>query len=464
MPRSSGSGLGVRMADNAALPPRYFCAETPLIDLITRDALLAEFAADAIGPDWHALLSTQWPLIARRAQLPPAGDWRIWLMLAGRGFGKTRSGAEWVDALARAHAGCRIALVGATIDDVRQVMVEGESGIARLTRADPPQYSPSLKRLMWRNGSLATCYSAAEPESLRGPQQHFAWADEVARWDNAGGRAVAAWDNLMLGLRLGALPRALATTTPRAVPLVRALLVHPGVVVTGGATAANAANLPPAFLAAMTASYGQSALARQELWGEMVEDVAGSLFSRAMLAAARGVVDADQIARVVIGVDPPASAHGDACGIIIAARLVGDDARYAVLADASVSAASPEKWARAVADAARDWRADLVVAEGNMGGDMVKSVLKIADPAMPVTLVHARRGKSLRAEPVALLYEQGAITHAGDFPMLEDQLCGLLSAGGYMGPGRSPDRADALVWAMHALRHGAGARPRMRRL
>lgn len=457
------------MADNEALPPADSPAaawrgESPLIDLISGDALLAEFAAKTIGPDWHALLSAQWLLAARRAQLPPDGDWRIWLMLAGRGFGKTRSGAEWVDALARAHAGCRIALIGATMDDVRQVMVEGESGIARLKRADPPQYSPSLKRILWRNGSLATCYSAAEPESLRGPQQHFAWADEVARWDNAGGRAEAAWDNLMLGLRLGALPRALATTTPRAVPLVRKLLAHPGIVVTGGATHANAANLPSAFLAAMTASYGESALARQELWGEMVEDVAGSLFNRAMLAAARGHVDIDQCARIVIGVDPPASSHGDACGIIIAARLVGDDARYAVLADVSVTGASPEKWARAVADAARNWRADLVVAEANMGGDMVQSVLKIADPAMPVRLVHARRGKSLRAEPVALLYEQGAVRHAGDFPMLEDQLCGLMSAGGYAGPGRSPDRADALIWAMHALRHGNGAGPRMRRL
>lgn len=448
------------MADNAALPDN----ETPLIDHIVGDALLADFAAGAIGPDWRVLLGTQWPLIARRAQLPPDGDWRIWLMLAGRGFGKTRSGAEWVDALARAHAGCRIALIGATIDDVRQVMVEGESGLVRLTRADPPQYSPSLKRILWRNGSLATCYSAAEPESLRGPQQHFAWADEVARWDNAGGRAEAAWDNLMLGLRLGVLPRALATTTPRAVPLVRKLLAHPTVVVTGGATRANAANLPPAFLAAMAASYGESALARQELWGEMVEDVAGSLFSRAMIAAARDDVDVAQCARIVIGVDPPASAHGDACGIIIAARMAGEAARFAVLADASVTGASPEKWARAVADAARDWRADLVVAEANMGGDMVQSVLKIADPAMPVRLVHARRGKSIRAEPVALLYEQGAVRHAADFPMLEDQLCGLLSAGGYAGPGRSPDRADALIWAMHALRHGDGVRPRMRRL
>ena len=444
-------------------------AHAPLIDLLAAlpPDRLAALRAE-LGEEHWAALDDPWRLTARAEQLPPPGAWRLWLILAGRGFGKTRAGAEWIDRLAMAHPRARIALVGATMNDVRQVMVEGESGLLNLPGPGRrPAWHPSLRRLIWPNGALATCYSAAEPESLRGPQHHFAWCDEIARWDSEGpGRAVAAWDNLMLGLRLGRDPRVLATTTPRAVPLVRRLLDEPGAVISRGRTLANRMHLPPAFLAAMETTYGGTLLARQELDGELIEDVPGALWTRAMLEAARtgaDAIDDGAIARVVIGVDPPASATGDACGIIIAARLT--DGRAAILADESVEQASPERWAAAVADAQRRWRADRVIAEANNGGAMVESVLRAAEAELPLTLVHARRSKSGRAEPVATLYERGRVIHARAMPRLEDELCGMVSGGGYAGPGRSPDRADAAIWALTALMLGAsGGEPQVREL
>ena len=411
-----------------------------------------------------------WLAQARPAQLPPPGDWRLWLICAGRGFGKTRSGAEWVDAVARANPGARIALVGATIDDVRQVMVEGESGIMHLPRGAagggaPPLYKPALKRIIWPGGALATCYSAAEPESLRGPQHGFAWCDEVARWDSGAAsgatstgtrRAESAWNNLLLGLRLGPRPRVLATTTPRGVPLVRRLLAEPGVHITRGATQENRANLSGTFIDEMEALYGGTMLWRQELGGELIDDVAGALWTRAMVEAARVAadsIDPATLRRIVVGVDPAAgsSAHdgGDECGIIVAG-LTGEGV-VAVLDDASVPGRDPARWAAAVAHAAARWGADLVVAEANNGGAMVEAVLRAADAGLPVRLVHATRGKVARAEPVALRYAQGRVVHAGAFPALEDQLCGLIAGGDYAGPGRSPDRADAAVWAINAL-------------
>ncbi len=418
---------------------------------------------------WNAMLG-HWRATARPSQLPPRGDWRLWLMLAGRGFGKTRAGAEWVDAMARSNPGIRIALVGATQDDVRKVMIEGESGLLNLPgERIGPIYSPALRRLIWPGKAIATAYSAAEPESLRGPQHHIAWADEVARWGAAvgdsGARGIAAWDNLMMGLRLGDHPRVLATTTPRTIPLVRQLLAEPGRVVTGGPTQANAANLPARYLAAMRASYGETALGRQEINGELIEDMPGSLWTRGQLEQSRlaaMVPDDPALVRIVIGVDPPASKTGDACGIIVAARL--NDGRMAVLDDASVERASPQQWASAVAIAAAYWGADRIVAEANNGGDMVRSVLHQVDADLPVVLVHARRGKTVRAEPVAIHYAQGRISHCGSFAKLEDQLCGMTADAGYVGPGRSPDRADALVWAIHALIGHGDRRPGVRGL
>ena len=443
---------------------------------------------------------------AHPGQIAPDCGWRTWLIMAGRGFGKTRAGAEWVRRTAEADPAARIALVAASLGEARSVMVEGQSGLLAIGPPERrPSFEPSLRRVRYPNGALATIYSAAEPESLRGPEHSHAWCDELAKWTNAHGRAERAWDNLQMGLRLGEAQQVLVTTTPRAVPLLQRLLAQEGeedFYLTGGATEANRKHLPKAFITAMRRQFGDTALGRQELDGEMLAEVEGALWSRALLERCRippryGEGDHPQdgggapsanpaiegsgadtvplhpslrerspspagggITRVVIGVDPPASSNGDACGIVVAAQL--EDGSAAVLADCSVEKPSPERWARAVANAAAVWRADRVVAEANQGGAMVASVLRAADISLPVKLVHAARGKSARAEPVAALYEAGRVKHAGLFAQLEDELCGLMAGGGYEGPGRSPDRADALVWALSELMLGRRGRPRIR--
>ncbi|PKP87002.1 MAG: ATP-binding protein [Alphaproteobacteria bacterium HGW-Alphaproteobacteria-17] len=400
--------------------------------------------------DRYEKLLTDWAWWRRADQCPPAGDWHVWLLLAGRGFGKTRTGTEWVRAFAEATPGARIALVAASLHEARQVMVEGESGLLAIApEARRPDYESSLRRLTWPNGAVATLYSAAEPDSLRGPEHQAAWCDEIAKWP----QGEAAWDNLMLTMRIGKQPQVVATTTPRGVPLVRRLMKEKGVAVTRGTTASNRLNLSPRWQATMAAIYGGTRLGRQELDGELLEDVEGALWTRALIERCR--VDADAVGkpvRVVIGVDPPASAQGDACGIVVAALL--RDGRLAVIEDASVKRAAPGVWAQAVAAAAARWGAERVVAESNMGGDMVAETLAQADSTLPVRAVHASVGKARRAEPVALAYERGRVVHAGAFAELEDQLCGLQIGGGYAGPGRSPDRADACVWALAALLEG----------
>ena len=417
-------------------------------------------AAERRELQWH------WMLWARDGQLPPLGNWRIRLICAGRGFGKTRAGAEWVREIAKRHPDARIALVGASLGEVRAVMVEGESGI--LACSPPhrrPAFEPSLRRLTWPNGAQATLYSAGEPDSLRGPQHSHAWCDEIGKWDMAGERALQSWDNLLLGLRLTERSRALATTTPRAVPLVRRLLGEAedgSVAVTRGSSHGNRANLPESYLADIDRRFGGTLLGRQEIGGELIEDIEGALWSRALLESCREEAASAPERRVVIGVDPPASAGGDACGIVVCAE--GEDGIARVLADCSVRKPSPEKWARAVAMAAREWKADRVIAEANNGGEMVRSVLHAADIALPIKLVHASRGKTARAEPVMTLYESGRVRHVGQLPELEDELCGLMAGGGYEGPGRSPDRADALVWALSELMLGRKAEPRVRGL
>lgn len=403
----------------------------------------------------HDTMIHDWTLHARPEQLPPPGRWRVWLMLAGRGFGKTRSGAEWVRAIAETDGSARIALVGDTLQEARGVMVEGESGLLAIAPYwDRPIWHPALRRLIWKSGAQATLLGAADPDSLRGPQFTHGWADELAKWPHA----EAAWDNLMMGLRLGRHPQVLATTTPRPVPLVRRLVTQADVAVTRGRTLDNCAHLAPDFLAAMERDYGGTALGRQELEGELIDELRGALWTRALIERCRvrkGALTAgggQPFARLVIGVDPPASAHGDACGIV--AVGLGHDGRGYVIEDASVEGASPERWAGAVAAAAIRTGADRVVAEANNGGAMVESVLRAAEAGLPVRLVHASRGKSARAEPVAALYERGRIAHVGAFPLLEDQMCGLVMGGDYAGPGRSPDRADALVWAVTELMLG----------
>tara|TARA_R110000782_G_scaffold1725_23_gene7033 strand:+ start:26926 stop:28254 length:1329 start_codon:yes stop_codon:yes gene_type:complete len=425
----------------------------------------AEFA-EAMGgihlEDRNVLVGS-WYWRARAAQVVPPGDWHTWLVMAGRGFGKTRTGAEWVQRAAR-NGTARIAIVGTTLHEARAVMVEGESGLLRVRADRRPEFEPSLRRLSWPTGAKGFLYSADDPDALRGAQHSHAWGDEIAKWP----RGLDVWMNLRMGLRLGSAPRAVLTTTPRPVPLVRRLLEEAtagqAIVVTRGRTAENAANLPAAFLAAVTDAYGGTRLGRQELDGELIEEVEGALWSRALIERCRvravnGTLD-EGFARVVIGVDPPAGhGAGSVCGIV-AAGLLGDGT-IVVIEDASVEGLSPEGWARAVSDAAARHGADRVIAEVNNGGDMVARVLAAVDDALPVKSVRATRGKAIRAEPVAAQYEAGRVHHAGAFPALEDELCGLIAGGGYEGPGRSPDRADALVWAVWALM-GKSARPGVR--
>ena len=408
--------------------------------------------SDPQAREWHQ----RWAIWCHAGQDAPGGDWRVWLIRAGRGFGKTRTGSEWVSELARRHRGARIALVGATFDEVRRVMIEGTSGLIAVARdGEAIDWRPTAGELHFASGATAYVYSAEAPEALRGPEHHFAWCDELGKWRR---RGELAWDNLAMGLRLGEGARVLVTTTPRPTRLMRRVMALPGTVETRGRTRDNP-HLPESFVAAMEAEYGGTRLGRQELDGELIDEVAGALWTRGMIEACRGRKPRG-VVRVVVGVDPPASAEGDACGIV-AVALDADGTGH-VLADASVAGLSPEGWAQAVARCAARHRADKVVAEKNQGGDMVKSVLRAADVAMPVKLVHASRGKAARAEPVAALYEAGRVKHAGRFPQLEDELCGLAAGGSYEGPGRSPDRADAMVWALTELmlgrRRGAGVR------
>ena len=436
-------------------------AERALLDWLS-DASPERIAA--FVEDMNEKEIAEWPFDwrswARGNQLAPASDWRVWLVMAGRGFGKTRLGAEWVRSVAEADPEARIALLGSSLHEARSVMVEGESGL--LSIGAPwrrPVYESSVRRLTWPNGAQAFLYSAGEPEALRGPQHSHAWCDEIAKWDNMSNRALSSWDNLLMGLRLGSDPKLVATTTPRPVPLVARIVgEREDVVVTRGTTFDNAANLPARFIEAMRKTFGGTMLGRQELLGEMIEDLAGALWSRRLIEGGRDEL-APPCTRIVIGVDPPASAHGDACGIVVCG--IGDDRIARVLADCSVEQASPERWARAVVNAAQAWSADRVVAEANQGGEMVSAVLRAAQANLPLRLVHASRGKAARAEPVAALYEAGRVRHAGMFPRLEDELCGLMPGGEYQGPGRSPDRADACVWALTELMLGQQAEPRI---
>lgn len=380
--------------------------------------------------------------LLRPAQRPPPGAWAIWVILAGRGFGKTMAGSEFVHAAATTSRR-RIALVAPSLDVARAVMVEGESGLlARVPPGATLSWQPHAKRLLWGNGSEARLYSGAEPDGLRGGQFDLAWGDEFAHW----ARGEAAVMNLRMATRLGPDPRILLTTTPLPLDWLKALIAEPDVVLTRGASAENAAHLPAGFLARLERRFGGTATGRQELAGEIVDDVEGALWTRALIERQR-LAGVPAVLRVVVGVDPPAA--GGTCGIVVAA--LGSDGRGLVLEDASVTAQRPEQWARTVVAAADRWRADRVVAEVNQGGDMVISMLKSVDAALPVLAVRAARGKVARAEPVAALYGEGRVCHAGVFPALEDELCGLLADGRYAGPGASPDRADACVWALTAL-------------
>ncbi|MDF0600946.1 terminase family protein [Psychromarinibacter sp. C21-152] len=405
-------------------------------------------------------------------QLPPEGDWRSWVILGGRGAGKTRAGAEWVRAqvegalpLDKGRAR-RVALVGETLDQVREVMIFGDSGILACSPPDRrPEWQATRRRLVWPNGAVAQAFSAHDPDSLRGPQFDAAWVDELAKWK----RAEEAWDMLQFALRLGAQPQQVVTTTPRNVGVLKTLLQVGSTVTTHAPTEANRAFLAESFLAEMAARYGGTHQGRQELDGELLEDVEGALWTLEMLDDVR-VDAAPELDRVVVAVDPAVSGHAksDDCGIVVAGAVTQgppQDWRAVVLEDASVSAASPTAWAQAALDAAARWGAERVVAEVNQGGEMVETVLRSIDPMVSYRGVRAGRRKGARAEPAAALYEQGRVGHLGGLAALEDQMC-RMTAHGYRGSG-SPDRADALVWALHELMIEPAAtymRPRIRGL
>lgn len=379
------------------------------------------------------------PWQPRAEQTPPPGVWRIWLFLGGRGVGKTRAGAEWTIASARDYP--LVNLIGATADDARDIMIEGESGI--LASAPPdfrPRYLASKRRLEWPNGARSLIFTADEPERLRGKQHMRLWGDEVASW-----RYYDAYDQAMLGLRLGADPRAMLTTTPKPVKLIRELLAQiPSgrVAKTHGTTYANRANLAPAFFEQIITKYEGTRLGRQELLGEYLDDIPGALWQRGMFDERRPAPD---LTRCVVAVDPATTSNEDSdeTGIVVAA--VGVDGRGYVLADRSCRA-TPDGWAKRAIAAYQEFRADRIVYESNQGGEMVAHTLRTVDRAVPLRAVHASRGKRVRAEPVAALYEQRKVTHVTPLDDLEDELCSWTPD-----VGDSPDRLDALVWALSDL-------------
>jgi phage terminase large subunit-like protein len=394
-------------------------------------------------------LNYQWLYWVRpRQQLPQQEiKFRNWLILGGRGAGKTRTGAEWVKALALGlftpeFPQCkRIAIIASTYDDARRVMIEGDSGLLALHHHMlRPRYEPTKRQLTWPNGTVAHIYSAEEPEALRGPQFDAAWCDELAKWR----KVDAAWSNLQLALRMGEIPQCVVTTTPRPIKLLRELMKDDATLISRSRTADNTHNLASSFLGDMEKRFGGTNLARQELEGELIDDDPDALWKRGLIEAAR-VRELPKLKRIVIAVDPPATAgeKANACGIVCAA--LGADDRVYVLDDASCKRLRPAQWARRVVDLFYTREADRIVAEVNQGGDMVRDVIAQVDATVPLTTVHASRGKRARAEPVAALYEQGRVSHVGVFAELEDEMCSVIE------DGASPDRLDALVWAVTEL-------------
>lgn len=431
----------------------------------TQERFLASLDRDTL-----LALPYLFPFWAMPHQVPPEGDWRTWIVLGGRGAGKTRAGAEWVRGQVEgamplsSGSASRVALIGETYDQARDVMVEGPSGIRACSPPDRmPEWQSTRRRLVWPNGAVAQVFSANDPEALRGPQFDAAWVDELAKWPHPD----EAWDMLQFGLRMGDRPRQCVTTTPRNVEVLKRVLAHASTVVTHAATEANRAHLAASFLDEVRERYGDTWLGRQELDGVLIDEVEGALWTLEMLDGCR-VSAVGRPERVVVAVDPPVTGHGgsDACGIVVAgATLNGSpgDWRAVVLEDATVTGASPREWAEAAVAAVHRHEADRLVAEVNQGGDLVETVIRQVDALVPYRSVRASRGKVARAEPVAALYEQGRVAHVGALPDLEDQMR-RVSRRGYLGQG-SPDRVDALVWALHDLMIEPAAQwrqPRMR--
>lgn len=415
-------------------------------------------AISSLTPKALAELKYNWEFWARPNQLEPSGDWITWLILAGRGFGKTRVGAEtirkWVCGDTPLSPGrcSRIALVAETAADARDVMILGESGILANHPSDfRPTWSPANRCLTWPNGAKAWAYNATEPDQLRGPQHDGAWVDELAKF----AKSQEVWDQLQFGLRLGEHPRQIVTTTPRPIPIIRHLVKDADTFVTRGRTYDNAANLASPFLKQIEERYGGTRLGRQELEGEILEDMPGALWTRASIDDTRLTEEAaPPMDRILVAVDPAASSEegSDEHGIVVVGISRDRDGynRGYVLADRTVKG-RPEDWGRAAVKAYREFSADRIIAEKNNGGEMVEHVLRSVDRSVPVKLVHASRGKHVRAEPISALYEQRRVHHIGRFDQLEDQMC-MFSVDnlkdGNMG---SPDRVDALVWGLSEL-------------
>jgi phage terminase large subunit-like protein len=410
-----------------------------------------------------------WPLHGRIEQRMPGlcrvhKAWTLWLILGGRGAGKTRTGSEWVRGIALGEPDFahephrRIALIGETFADARNVMVEGPAGILAVhARHERPTWSPSLRKLEWQNGAVAHVFSAEDPDSLRGPQFEAAWADELAKWKHV----EETWDMLQFGLRLGRHPRQMVTTTPRPIPLLKRFLADPSVAVSRARTSDNAANLAPAFLETVVGRYAGTRLGRQEIDGDIIEDLPDALWTRDMIEACR-TDTAPPLMRIVVAVDPPASSskRADACGIVAAG--IDDGGTAYVLEDATASGLKPPEWAAKAVALYHRLQADALIVETNQGGEMATGVIREVDPSVPVVSVRATRGKYLRAEPVSVLYAQGRVRHVGALPELEDELCDFGPGG--LTSGRSPDRLDALVWALTELMLREKKEPRVRML
>ncbi len=415
--------------------------------------VLAELTAEQV-----AALPYVWEAWARPEQLAPDGDWSTWLLLAGRGFGKSRTGAEWVRAQARENPGTHGALVAPTAADARDVMVKALIGCTPTWEG--LRYEPSKRALTWSNGSSATLYSAEEPDRLRGPQHHWAWADEIAAWQYAD----EVWDMLMMTLRLGDRPRVVVSTTPRPIDILRGdgqsgrrlgIMRMVDTVITRGSTFDNASNLSPAFLTQVKARYEGTRLGRQELHAEMLEDIEGSLWKHALIDRGRRTQVTD-LSRIVVAVDPSGSAKrtADEAGIVVAGMgecsCLGRKDVHAFVLEDLTGRYSPQDMGRKAVDAYHRYRAHRLVAEDNFGGKIVEDLVNLIDRTVAYKAVHASRGKLVRAEPVAALYEQGRVHHVGMFKDLENEMCSyapLVST-------ESPGRMDALVWALTDLMLG----------
>lgn len=462
-----------------------------LNEAVALASLLAEMPAHereifflSLSPEEAKLLEYDWSFWGRPSQQEPPGNWAVWLAMAGRGFGKTRMGSEWVRSMmcgptpmapGRCH---HMALVAETAADARDVMVQSAGGILRCHPPEfRPKYTPSLRKLEWPNGATAHTYSADDPEQLRGPEHEAAWSDELAKWRYA----QETWDMLQFGLRLGDNPKQLVTTTPRPIPVVREILNSHDTFITRGSTYENYQNLSPKFIAKMEEKYEGTRLGRQELHAEVLDDIPGALWTRYMLEVRsptnpkaagmrRGEVLPD-MRRVVIGVDPSGTSgeidmrrkearggdHDDEVGddVGIVAAGLGEDGDVYVLEDGTVNY-GPEGWARQVVRLYKKHMGDMIVGEANFGGAMVEYTIRTIDRRVPYRPVHASRGKAVRAEPIAALYEQGRVRHVGSMAKLEDQMI-CMTQRGYEGIG-SPDRLDAAVWAITDLMFGKSAR------